>query len=63
VTVHVNANWFQGEWTDEGAVITVTGFEGVSLSCPRCGEELPRGEHRCGDMVLPQPAKKARKKS
>ncbi len=58
----VNMNWFEGEWSDGGAVIHVAGFIGCHLLCPRCGVELPRGEHRCGDLLLPQPIKKARKK-
>ena len=40
------------EWTDEGCTAKATGFSGVLLTCPRCGEQLPRDvEHKCGNDV------------
>lgn len=35
-----------------GAVVRIEGFQGITVRCPRCLEELASGtEHRCGDKL------------
>jgi hypothetical protein len=56
-------NTLEMEWTPEGCTAKASGFTGVLLTCPRCGEQLPRDvEHKCGNAATPTPKKRTTKK-
>ena len=51
------------EWTDTGAVISISSTSAFGLCCPRCGVSVGPGEHRCGDKVLPKPVAKLKRRA